>query len=183
MLSKDGISTGSDLSLASSSSGSSNWDGPSILLLNTNNSDFGLSSGSTALSFNVTRSTGSNADGYSLVIKESQGSIKKISFDIDGNLTDQETLSSDQVTDLEVSLQTDLNSDGTAGVYVNNEVFNRYSGSGDSSDKRNLYTTNTGNLLLSRDGVSTGSDLSSACLLYTSPSPRDLSTSRMPSSA
>ena len=26
-------------------------------------------------------------------------------------------------------------------------------------------------------------DLSTACLLYTSPSPRDLSTSRMPSSA
>ena len=96
-----------------------------------------------------------------MVIKEAQGSINQISFDIDGNLTAQETLSSDQITALEISLQTDLNADGTAGVYVNSEVFSRYSGSGDSSDKRNLYT----------------------CLLYTSPSPRDVEESRMPSSA
>ena len=34
-----------------------------------------------------------------------------------------------------------------------------------------------------RDPISTEAQLSIACLLYTSPSPRDLSTSRMPSSA
>ena len=33
------------------------------------------------------------------------------------------------------------------------------------------------------DGMPTGLRLSCNCLLYTSPSPRDLSTSRMPSSA
>ena len=32
-------------------------------------------------------------------------------------------------------------------------------------------------------GVGVGLDLTKSCLLYTSPSPRDLSTSRMPSSA
>ena len=32
-------------------------------------------------------------------------------------------------------------------------------------------------------GISAGMDVAHACLLYTSPSPRDLSTSRMPSSA
>ena len=34
-----------------------------------------------------------------------------------------------------------------------------------------------------REGYSRGDALDSDCLLYTSPSPRDLSTSRMPSSA
>ena len=33
------------------------------------------------------------------------------------------------------------------------------------------------------NGMATAADWMSACLLYTSPSPRDLSTSRMPSSA
>ena len=42
-----------------------------------------------------------------------------------------------------------------------------------------LYKDSTSNLLL----PSTQFDMYSSCLLYTSPSPRDLSTSRMPSSA
>ena len=36
---------------------------------------------------------------------------------------------------------------------------------------------------LGSDGLDTANDLIENCLLYTSPSPRDLSTSRMPSSA
>ena len=35
----------------------------------------------------------------------------------------------------------------------------------------------------STEGLKRGDDVTDTCLLYTSPSPRDLSTSRMPSSA
>ena len=42
---------------------------------------------------------------------------------------------------------------------------------------------NQDNLWLSGSTVSMGGDATLTCLLYTSPSPRDLSTSRMPSSA
>ena len=40
-----------------------------------------------------------------------------------------------------------------------------------------------GILLMMNDGDFVNIDIKSGCLLYTSPSPRDLSTSRMPSSA
>ena len=37
--------------------------------------------------------------------------------------------------------------------------------------------------IISRNSIEKNNNLSKNCLLYTSPSPRDLSTSRMPSSA
>ena len=40
-----------------------------------------------------------------------------------------------------------------------------------------------GEVYVTEDGAETDLDLGHYCLLYTSPSPRDLSTSRMPSSA
>ena len=46
-------------------------------------------------------------------------------------------------------------------------------------DQRKSYVTN----LLNQDGIKVVHTIDEICLLYTSPSPRDLSTSRMPSSA
>ena len=48
---------------------------------------------------------------------------------------------------------------------------------------RAVYTRRIVNRLASKEKVITASEHFEDCLLYTSPSPRDLSTSRMPSSA
>ena len=47
-------------------------------------------------------------------------------------------------------------------------------------DEAGVYADDWGSIAMRRLSII---DLSSGCLLYTSPSPRDLSTSRMPSSA
>ena len=55
------------------------------------------------------------------------------------------------------------------------------------ADMRNtdvlLFRESTGQLILERRGLKQQEASYRRCLLYTSPSPRDLSTSRMPSSA
>ena len=56
----------------------------------------------------------------------------------------------------------------------------------DNYPKSSIHRRNTGyalDVLAASDAFTEGGDLYNICLLYTSPSPRDLSTSRMPSSA
>ena len=72
----------------------------------------------------------------------------------------------------------------TSGTYQNqadtyNNINIRDGGAGETKIQTWIDTTGTdrGIPIMGRDGYTT------ACLLYTSPSPRDLSTSRMPSSA
>ena len=59
-------------------------------------------------------------------------------------------------------------------------------GPSENQDVKGLFTlslTSTGNGTISSIELEISSDGSSCCLLYTSPSPRDISGSRMPSSA
>ena len=51
----------------------------------------------------------------------------------------------------------------------------------DAFDRRSTTIHHAGHLML--DALAVADRLKDVCLLYTSPSPRDLSTSRMPSSA
>ena len=80
----------------------------------------------------------------------------------------------------------------TPTPYTVPTVFNSKIQIAESIERLELYTRPTGLELSARDQVAVNQFLSAYaqqgegpiyCLLYTSPSPRDLSTSRMPSSA
>ena len=64
---------------------------------------------------------------------------------------------------------------GFQGIQITSGFFQLWRASGITSELQ-LYTTAIGGLVMA-------AAMFFACLLYTSPSPRDLSTSRMPSSA
>ena len=68
----------------------------------------------------------------------------------------------------------------SGGDYPDDALPTAESSAADAQETKQIgtVTTNGGNL-----NVRTGAGLDNTCLLYTSPSPRDLSTSRMPSSA
>ena len=61
-------------------------------------------------------------------------------------------------------------------------IYNRDASTVSASDQAELDTVKN-NFLIKKLGLSDGPELDKACLLYTSPSPRDKRQSRMPSSA
>ena len=78
----------------------------------------------------------------------------------------------------------DINQDKTRVVYENNEVGVHHSfvtfNDGNVEAVMAVYRYKDGKIVSLETGAT---PMSKYCLLYTSPSPRDLSTSRMPSSA
>ena len=156
------------------------YEGPhQILLSNGNNSAYSIPAGETLLAAReriarYDNSGESYTDGFELIFNNANtGTISAVSFDLDGQLIEQSALDSDQVSALEIELIADLNGDGITGAEVVEHLYNKDNNNLPHNhwQKRHIYRTADDNFLLS------------SCLLYTSPSPRDRTRSRMPSSA
>jgi len=167
LLSNNSLSTGSDLRNAAT--GSSTYDGPSLLLLKDGSGNsFAAPSGRSILALTAVRDQLNNntTTGYDLLTKDSAGNYTEYFFGLNGKLTGQNSPSALQLASLEVQTKTDLDGNAIIGTTVSTKVFDKeYDASGRSrsnnSDLRFLYNTSFG-LLLSRNSLSTGSDLRNA---------------------
>ena len=92
--------------------------------------------------------------GFKLFATDTNDNVTAYCFDLNGVLSSTENLSNAQVAALETQQIIDINNDGTVGVTVLDELFNRYSDASggmanSSEDNRYLYNTSNG-LLISK---------------------------------